>query len=125
MDGLKIFKAVLHTGGKTEEWIKEHYGNFVPTQEDVEAAKKYYDAWDGHKCLVMLDDSDPEVYMYSGPLTEDDVPQAKEATYLMEQDDMFGQYINQREEFDRDYDNGDYFPAGAIVFTKGDVEIVA
>ena len=42
----------------------------------------------------------------------------------MEQDPMMGCYIDQREQFDLDYDSGNYCPDGVWCLEKDWVEIV-
>lgn len=117
--------AVLHTGGKTDEQIRGDFGNHNPSQKEIDLAKAQAEAWDGHRCILMVAEFyGPGIFAYCGPMTPEDDEQGKNAVYLMEQDSMFGQYIDDRARFDRDYDSGDYSPAGSITFHKDDVEII-
>ncbi len=124
MSDLKLYRAKLHTGGKTDEQIKAQFSPSVPTQAEMDLARATYEAWDGLECLVMKNAFGEAEYSFCGAATEAGLPQAKEAVYLMEQDAMFGTYIDQREEFDRDYDSFNYFPSGSFVFRSDEVEIL-
>ena len=43
---------------------------------------------------------------------------------MMEQDSMFGLYIDDREQFDKDWDNNDYEPDGCHYLETENVEIL-
>lgn len=119
MNKLILFEAVLHTGGKTAEQLKAEYGD--ATDEETQIYKKVFDAMDGQKALVAPSYISSDEYHYMGL---EDEAQHKEVAYLMEQDPMMGCYIDQREEFDRDYDSGNYVPDGIFCLKKEQVEII-
>jgi hypothetical protein len=120
------YNAVLHTGNKTEEQIKEEakndnwIGNLK--EEDIERMIKYYNHFDGAK-VVVADQIGGTGYTMVLWENESD-NQVKEALYLMEQDEYFGSYIEERELFDTDWENGEYESGGSISFKREDVEII-
>jgi len=116
---IELFEAILHTGGKTAEKLRVEFGDV--TEDEIQSYIKILDAMDGQKALVATSLLDPNEYAYMGLLDE---TQGKEVTYLMEQDPMMGCYIDQREQFDRDYDSGNYCPEGVWTLKKENVEII-
>lgn len=122
---MKLYKAILHTAGKTDKQIQDKELTLLSPKE-LALTKRMYEAWDGVKCLVANNPfgTDDNQYIYINYLYLENRAKAKDAIYLMEQDAMFGAYINRREDFDRDYDAGDYDPGGSIVFDSDEVEIL-
>lgn len=122
MEKEKIMKAILHTKGKTDEQILKDGG--MVSKDDIEVIRAYMDAWDGVEVLVRPC-FDGDGYVMVG-WDESDVEinaKVKEAVYLMEQDPVFGTYIDSREEFDHDWREAKYEPDGCISFDEQDVEI--
>lgn len=122
MEKEKIMKAILHTGGKTDEQILK--GGGMVRVDDIEMIRAYMDAWDGVEVFVRPS-CDGDGYAMVG-WDESDVEinaRVKEAIYLMEQDPVFGAYFDEREQFDHDWREGKYEPAGSISFDDADVEI--
>lgn len=117
--GLKLFEAILHTGGRSTDDLRAEYGDV--TDEEIQGYIKIFEAMDGQKAIVASSFINPNEYDYMGLF---DPAQCKEVSYLMEQDPMMGCYIDQREEFDRDYDSGKYCPDGIWTLKKEHVEIV-
>ncbi|HNX99598.1 MAG TPA: hypothetical protein PKN39_02350 [Oscillospiraceae bacterium] len=116
---IKLFEAILHTGGKTAEQLREKFGDV--TDEEIAGYLKVLEAMDGQRTFVAPSLSSPDEYNYMGLFDE---AKGKEVAYLMEQDPMMGCYIDQREQFDHDYDCGDYCPDGTWTLPKDFVEIV-
>lgn len=114
------YKGILHTAGKTIEEIKAAEENWEYTDADALIIKNYLDAWDGVQVTLM--DSGDGAYSIIGWPPEEDT-KAANAIYLMEQDPVFGSYVNNREAFDQDWKDGAWEPAGAITFPKESVEI--
>lgn len=121
---MKVYKAVLHTGGKTDEQIKVFCGMSV-SQEEIDLMRKTYDAFDGLECFVTDSPFNDGGYSYLGRATKEQADKEKEAVYLMEQDALFGSYVDERDNFDRDWDAGNYDFQGVWTFLKEDVEILA
>ena len=116
----KIMKAILHTKGKTDEQILKDGG--MVRVDDVEMIRAYMDAWDGAEVYVRPC-FDGNGYVVVGWPAEADA-KVKEAFYLMEQDAVFGTYIDDREEFDHGWSKGEYEPDGCVSFDEDDVEII-
>ena len=125
---MKLYKAILHTAGKTDAQIRKE-STFPIDKDEISIIRATYDAWDGVECMVIRGDyyHKKDEYAYAGPLptsTDENREKIKEAFYRMEQDPFFGMYFNQRAEFDRDFDAGDYNPDAQIVFNEADVEVI-
>lgn len=116
---IELLEAVLHTGMATADNLRAEYGDV--TEEEIQGYLKTLVAMDGQRAIVSPSSFDAEGYDYMGLF---DAAQAKEVAYLMEQDPMMGCFIDQREEFDRVYDSGDYCPDGTWTLKKEYVEIV-
>ena len=93
---LEVCKAILHTKG-----LEAQYAGEV-TPEELSVYKHIYDMMDGREALVSI--SDGEVHFLG--LTDGRAD--KDLSWLMEQDPFVGSYVDDREDFDRDYDAGDY-----------------
>lgn len=122
---IKLYKARLKTGGKTEEQIKADFNDSFgeATKEDMERYKKSMDMVDGQEIIVMQSFYDKEYYsMASWQEKDDDV--WREFIYLQEQDPIFGTYVDDREKFLKVWEAGEYEPMGALSFSKDDVEII-
>lgn len=118
---MKFYKAILHTGGKTPDQIRKHDSQDY-TNEEAAQIIAYMDAWDGLE-VFLVDSYDSEGYTFIGN-TEAVDDKVKEAIWLMEQDPLFGCYIDAREEFDEVWAAGEYEPFGCIGFEREDVEII-
>jgi hypothetical protein len=109
---MEIQTAMLHTKGL------EHQYEGEVTPNEIAVYKKIYDAMDGEKAIVVPSDGE---YHFAGLMDE---ANGKELCYLMEQDPFVGCYIDQREEFDMDYDAGDYSSDGIFCLPTSAVEII-
>lgn len=110
-------KALLNTEFITEEWIRERNKSWEFTQEDIERSLKAKKLLNGQVAILSsetfgLDGADYPIY----GLENDDV--FKEYVWLLEQDPIFGTYIDDRENFDKDWENGDYSPDGVLTIPE-------
>ena len=110
-------KALLNTEFITEEWIRERNKSWEFTQEDIERSLKAKKLLNGQVAILSsetfgLDGADYPIY----GLENDDV--FKEYVWLLEQDPVFGTYIDDRESFDKDWENGDYSPDGVLTIPE-------
>lgn len=119
MEKIKLYKGILHTADFTEEMAKAEDQNY--SDEEIKIITDYMQAWDG--AHVTLSNLLPEEYSVVGwPHEEDE--KVKNAIYLMEQDPVFGMYVDDRERFDADWAAGTWEPSGSIVFSPAMVEII-
>ena len=116
---LELFAAILHTGGVTVDALRAEFGDI--TEKEIQGYLKILAAMDGQKAIVSPSVSTPDEYNYMGLL---DAAQGKEVAYLMEQDPMMGCYIDERAQFDLDYDSGNYCPDGIWCLKKDWIEII-
>jgi len=120
---LKLYKAKLHTGEKTREQIvKQFQTGPKPTEKEIADAMKFYKMLDGAEVIVTDSITAGEYHLASW--TDAENARMKEAIYLLEQDAMCGTYIDQRAEFDADWESGEYSPDGMVAFDAADVEII-
>lgn len=123
---IKPIKAMLHTAGKTDEEILKQSGLISP--EEIPKARKIIEAWDGIEVIVDATLINEQIQQYALiGWDEQDCEidgRIKEAIYLMEQDPMFGTYVDDRERFELDWAEKRYEPAGGIVFEPEDIEIL-
>lgn len=115
---MKFYKAILHTGGKTAEQIRDRNREWNFSDIEIDNILKFYSLFDGLKVVVVHDSKNEDATLISW--SEADGARVKEAIYTLEQDPFMGTYINQREEFDHDWDLGCYSMDGAIVFQKAE-----
>jgi len=120
---LKLFKAKLKTGNKTKAQLISEYEGETPTEEELQAYLKGYHLINGLEVVVTPSIFSPSEY-HLGLWDDKDDEKIREFIYAIEQDPMFGTYIDSYEEFINDWKNGNYNPAGSIVFQEGDVEII-
>lgn len=119
MEKIKPYKGILHTADFTEEMAKAEDQNY--SEEEIKIITDYMQAWDG--AHVTLSNLLPEEYSVVGWPPEED-EKVKNAIYLMEQDPVFGMYVDDRERFDADWAAGEWEPSGSIVFSPAMVEII-
>lgn len=123
----KLFKAKFTTAGKTLEQLKGEYTDFPPTDDKLQALLDAYRNLDGVEVIVYernfigCDNYGVFAWDEDNKLSAEKM---REFHYQMEQDDMFGQYVDEREEFLADWESGDYSPAGSLAFEKPDIEII-
>jgi len=119
---LNLFKAKLNTGGKTPEQIKSAFDGPEPSEEEIQNWIKAYDLIAGIEVVVMKDWSGNGYCLVAWQDKDDE--KIREFIYQAEQDEMFGSYVNEREEFIKDWDSDEYSPAGSLLFNSEDVEII-
>lgn len=119
-------KVLLHTAGKTDEEILKWGG--VITPDDIPSARAILEAWDGIEVIVDEPPINEQIQQYALlGWDEQDCEidsRVKEVIYLMEQDPMFGTYVDERERFELDWSEKRYEPAGSIVFEPEVIEIL-
>lgn len=120
-----LYEATFKTAGKTIEEIKGDYDGGIgqaPSEEEIQDWIKAYDTINGIKVVVMKSPLDDDGYSLVSYDKSDDW-KIRDFTYQTEQDSFFGTYIDEREEFLKDWEAGDYTPMGSWVFKQTDVEI--
>ena len=116
---MKLQRAILHTKVSRNSLIKAIKG-----RKERKIIQAYMEAWDGVRVTVSTSSTTPGEYSVVGWPPEEE-EKAREAIYLMEQDPMFGQYINDREGFEADWKSGEWCPSGSIIFPPEMVEIIS
>lgn len=129
---MKAYKGTLSTKSiQAADVIKDAAGypwNYTEAQAEQIAA--YMRAWDGIKG-TFIEDVEEGRYCLIGWDPDDDL-KVKEAIWLMEQDPVFGNYHDDREQFDIDWGepvsdpkipkDSTWEPSGAIVFDAANIE---
>lgn len=118
------FIAVLKTANKTVEDAKKVYDSSFGevTQADYDNYIQRMAAIDGATILVVQDDFSGNNY---GVISfhDNSLDKYKEFCYLADQDPFFGGYENNREEFDADWENGEYEFTGTLELEPHELEI--
>ncbi len=117
-----FYKAKLKTGEKTFDQVKNEFEGPEPSTEDIQNWLNAYRLIDGIEIIVMDSWAGDGYCLVSWQ--EKDADTFKEFIYQIEQDSMFGTYIDDREEFIKDWESDEYCPSGSIVFSENDVEII-
>lgn len=118
----RLFKVILKTAGKTEEELLKQYEGPKPSDKFIKDMKKAYDSLDGLEILAMKSFVS-DGYIAIGWEEEDD-HLIRDFIYQAEQDEYFGTYVDEREEFLNDWKNCDYDPMGSLSFSAEEVEII-
>jgi len=123
----KMFKAILQTAGKTPEDIKKMYDGSVgpePSEEEIQGYINVFNKLDGLEVVVYdrsnLDVADYGLYVWQ----EKDDECIRELFYQAEQDPYFGTYVNERDEFIKDWEAEEYEFGPSPTFSADDVEII-
>ncbi|MEH6941494.1 hypothetical protein [Bacillus sp. JJ722] len=119
---LRLYRAKLNTGGKTVEELKAKWDDSEMTTDEIETWIKAYNLIDGLEVIVVEGIGD-DSYSLIG-WNEEDAEKIRDYTYLAEQDPVFGSYIDDHEEFIKDWDSDDYSPSGSLCFDEDDLEII-
>lgn len=121
-----LYRAKLKTGNKTEKDIRmqAEKGNWFGelTDDDIANIISCNNYLDGLTVIVCNKIGDNDYTLISWEKESD--PKVKEAIYLLEQDRYCGTYINNRVDFDTDWDKGEYEPSTSVSFDKDEVEIL-
>lgn len=117
---MELYKAKLITGSKTRDEIISDFEGDVDEKE-IKEWLQVYKMIDG-KEIVVADIRDDRYTLIAW--VDEDVEAYRDFVYQAEQDDMFGIYINEREGFLKDWEDGIYEPIASLSFNKTDVEII-
>lgn len=90
---------------------RDMYSGIDRDEPDYELWQRISAYMDGEKAYVIKSRAEEGKYVFLGLL---DAEKDKELHYMFEQDSSFGLYIDDREEFDKDWDSGDYEQDGSI-----------
>lgn len=121
---MKLYKLRFQTADKTADDIKKDYRSNPPNDEMCEKLAEAYRNLTGAEFLGASWEYSPDTYSLYNHLNEESHLKLKEFLYLQEQDEYFGNYINDRERFDEDWDADHYEPSGALHFNKNDFEVI-
>ncbi|UKJ43480.1 hypothetical protein [Lysinibacillus sp. ACHW1.5] len=123
----KIFKAILRTAGKTPDDIKQMYDGSVgpePSEEEIQGYIDVYNKLDGLEVVVydrgQFGVADYGLYVWQ----KEDDERIRELFYQAEQDPYFGTYVNERDEFIKDWEAEEYEFGPSPTFRADDVEII-
>ena len=105
-----IREVILKTAGM--------YDNYDKKETDYELWKSIAEYMDGESALVVDHYAKKGTFTY---LCLKDETKNKELAYMMEQDGMMGCYIDDRAQFDEDWDNEEYEPGASIVIPAENV----
>lgn len=114
-----LYRAILHTSDFTVDEKDAEEKEY--TEEQLKIITDYMKAWDG--VHVTVSNLLPGEYSVVGWPPEEE-EKIKDAIYLMEQDSVFGSYVNDRERFEADWAAGTWEPSGSIIFSPAMVEIL-
>lgn len=119
MADLKLVFAILHTSEMTVEKIKTDSPD-IP-DADAQNLAKVFAMMDGQKAVLLPSWADDNDYSF---IALADKSANRELSYQMEQDSFVGCFIDQREEFDTEYDSGDYSQDFSFCFDKKYAEVI-
>lgn len=118
----KLFQARFKTGGKTPEQIIESYSSSKPDNGEIQRWIEAYNIIDGLEVAVMEGVLGDGFHLIGW--NEKDDHKVRDFVYAAEQDPIFGTYIDEYEEFCKDWKSEKYEPVGALTFVSSDIEIV-
>lgn len=90
---------------------KNMYEGMDPENNDYQLWKKISEYMDGEAAFVIESPENDGKYVFLGLK---DKKKNKNLIYMMEQDSMIGTYIDDREGFDKAWEDGEYTPEGFI-----------
>ena len=121
-----LYRVRLKTGNKTAESIRSQaqQDNWIGELSDNDIANviAYNNYFDGLEVIVADAIGGTGYTLITWDKSVDE--KVKEAIYIMEQDEYFGSYANDRAGFDKVWENGEYEAPGSIEFTADEVEIL-
>lgn len=119
MADFKLIFAILHTSDMTVEKIKAE----SPEVSDADAQNlaNVFAIMDGQKSVLLPSWADDNDYSFVGLA---DRSTDRELSYRMEQDSFVGCFVDQREEFDTEYDSGNYSRDVSFCFNKKYAEVI-
>lgn len=118
---MKIHTAKLKTGNKTDEQLKADYDGDV-TQKEIDRYREQMNVVDGLEVYLTNSSFADGFYVLLSWRDADD-HKWREFFWLAEQDPMFGTH-DDKDEFLKDWESGEYEPSGMVAFRDRDVEIV-
>jgi hypothetical protein len=120
---IDLYKARLHTAGKTPEQLLKGYDGSTPSDEVVQGIIKAFNLIDGLEVLVSNSFYGKDIYtLFLWNEADDD--KFKKFSYLLEQDPFMGTYVDEREQFEKDWYSDKYEPPGSLSFQTSDIEII-
>lgn len=120
---MELYRLRFNTSSKTADDIKSTYDFFPPPQEVLEKMAEAFRNLNGTEFVGAVWGYSPHSYSLWGWDDKDD-EKFKEFIYSIEQDAMFGSYIDDRDRFETDWKSGDLEPAAAIHFDKNDFDVI-
>jgi hypothetical protein len=122
---MELYRLRFNTANKNAEEIKSTYdaGFSPPAQEVMENMAEAYRNLNGTEVVGAVWGYSPDSYSLYGWEDNDD-DKFKELIYAIEQDALFGMYIDDRKRFDADWDSGNYEPSTAMHFDKKDFVVI-
>ncbi|NUU76931.1 hypothetical protein [Paenibacillus xylanilyticus] len=122
---MELYRLRFNTANKNAEEIKSRYdaGFSLPPQEVLENMAQAFRNLNGTEVVGAVWGYSPDNYSLYGWEDNDD-ERFKEFIYWIEQDALFGSYIDDRERFDADWKSGNYEPAAAMHFDKKDFIVI-
>lgn len=97
------------------------FNNISTDDPDYPLWEKISAYMDGEIAYVIESSLEDGTYVFLGLK---DKEKDKEVHYMMEQDSSMGVYIDDREEFDKDWDSGNYEPDGCHYLNPENVELL-
>ncbi|SDX04818.1 hypothetical protein [Paenibacillus sp. PDC88] len=120
---MELYKLRFNTASKTADEIKSTYDFSPPPQEVLEKMAEAFRNLNGTEFVGAVWGYSPDSYGLFGWDDKDD-EKFKEFIYSIEQDAMFGNYIDDRDRFDAHWKSGEFEPAAALHFDKSDIIII-
>ena len=121
-----LYRVRLKTGNKTAESIRSQaqQDNWIGELSDNDIANviDYNNYFDGLEVIVADAIGGTGYTLITWDKSVDE--KVKEALYIMEQDEYFGSYLNDRTGFDKVWADGEYEAPGSIEFTADEVDIL-
>lgn len=120
---MEIYKLRFNTASKSADEIKANYDPAPPSDEVLEKMAEAFRNLHDTEVVGAAWPYSPDSYSLYGWHGEDD-EKFKELIYWIEQDSFFGGYIDDRDRFDTDWENGEYEPVTAMHFDKSDFIVI-
>lgn len=120
---MKLYKLKFKTQDKTIDDVKKDYPSRPPSQNICEKIAEAYRGLNGCVVIGGAWSYSPETYGIYAAVDDAD-EKLKEFVYWQEQDEIFGNYIDDRERFDKDWANEEYEPPAALHFARTDFEVL-
>ena len=119
---MNFYKARLKTGRITVMDLKKRAARLKVPAKMILTALKAFQMIDG-KEVILTDSFFCDGYLLAS-WSDEDKETFMEFVYLLEQDPETGRYIDNREDFIEDWENGNYNPNTFMGFNPDEVEIL-